>query len=182
MAIVRFREQYQFLSSMYPVTNGVETQDGIQVASVEIGYQADKFDDYRARARVLNSGNGYEAKRLSRMLTNEGGLKEREDWAEKKLGVMQWYVHQKFGRNPDVAEKLVDTHPQTIVEGNTWGDTYWGARPLKQDGLWLGQNNLGNMLMTTRLLLLEGIDLVHENSTISAQKESPLRTWGPFDI
>ena len=54
-------------------------------------------------------------------------------------------LQQKFS-DPSLAEKLISTHPNQLVEGNTWGDRFWGV-DLKTR---LGQNRLGRLLMILR--------------------------------
>ncbi len=162
MAISLFRNEHFFLSSMYDqLPNGVETRDGMIVSSAEIGYQADKFaHDPRRRARILAMPNGFAAKSLATRMRRREGATERPGWEEgEKIGAMRWYVRQKFGRNPDVAELLVQTGDEEIIEGNKRGDRFWGAVP-DEDGVFKGRNQLGLILMDTRSLLLADVDLV----------------------
>jgi predicted NAD-dependent protein-ADP-ribosyltransferase YbiA (DUF1768 family) len=67
-------------------------------------------------------------------------------------------------RPPDLRDLLLGTGEATLIEGNTWGDDYWGAVANAQDvqePLWLaadgtyltGRNWLGRILMTTRELM-----------------------------
>jgi len=53
-------------------------------------------------------------------------------------------VRAKFEQNPDLAAKLIATGDEELVEGNTWGDTYWGVCR------GVGQNKLGKILMNVR--------------------------------
>ena len=50
----------------------------------------------------------------------------------------------KFTQNPELAEKLLATGEQELVEGNNWNDTFWGMCRGK------GKNMLGNILMKIR--------------------------------
>lgn len=54
----------------------------------------------------------------------------------------------KFSEDP-YKTKLICTYPQSLVEGNTWNDTYWGVC----NGI--GDNNLGKLLMQVRDQLQE---------------------------
>ena len=56
---------------------------------------------------------------------------------------------EKFNQNTDIAQKLMNTGDAILIEGNYWGDTYWG----KCNGV--GQNNLGKILMKFREELFE---------------------------
>jgi predicted NAD-dependent protein-ADP-ribosyltransferase YbiA (DUF1768 family) len=54
---------------------------------------------------------------------------------------------QKF-QDPDLADRLRATRTRKLIEGNWWGDTYWGV----SDGV--GENQLGELLMRIRTKLL----------------------------
>ena len=43
-----------------------------------------------------------------------------------------------------MASRLINTGDAILIEGNTWGDTYWGVC----DGV--GENRLGKLLMEVR--------------------------------
>jgi predicted NAD-dependent protein-ADP-ribosyltransferase YbiA (DUF1768 family) len=58
-------------------------------------------------------------------------------------------VTAKFGQHPDYRERLLETGQRTIVELNSWDDTYWGADI--ETGL--GRNVLGRILMGVRSTL-----------------------------
>ena len=45
---------------------------------------------------------------------------------------------------PELRTKLLETDDAELIEGNTWGDTYWGTCS------GIGQNHLGKLLMKTR--------------------------------
>jgi ribA/ribD-fused uncharacterized protein len=67
----------------------------------------------------------------------------RKDWNEKKLEIMNWAVREKF-KDAKLAEMLLDTGDEELVEGNTWNDTFWGVCEGK------GHNHLGKILMCVR--------------------------------
>jgi len=50
----------------------------------------------------------------------------------------------KFTQNADLAERLLATGDEMLIESNDWGDRIWG----QVDGL--GQNYLGKILMRIR--------------------------------
>ena len=68
----------------------------------------------------------------------------RTDWSQIKLEVMADLLWQKFIINPKLRSMLLATGDRELVEGNTWGDTFWG----KCGGV--GTNHLGNLLMRLR--------------------------------
>jgi predicted NAD-dependent protein-ADP-ribosyltransferase YbiA (DUF1768 family) len=59
---------------------------------------------------------------------------------------MEQVIRAKFTQNPVLATRLLATGSMPLVEGNTWGDTFWGvdARTGK------GGNHLGEILMAIR--------------------------------
>jgi predicted NAD-dependent protein-ADP-ribosyltransferase YbiA (DUF1768 family) len=67
---------------------------------------------------------------------------------------MEDLSRQKFS-HPELRQKLLDTGSCTLVEGNTWGDTFWGVC----DGV--GENHLGKLLMTIRADLESDPSLAH---------------------
>ncbi len=62
-------------------------------------------------------------------------LKISDCWEEMRYGVMHILNREKYLCNPELAEKLIATHPHPIVEvsrtvdrsGKPWGDRYWGV-------------------------------------------------------
>ena len=61
---------------------------------------------------------------------------------------MEYLLLQKFFI-PELREKLLATGNEELIEGNWWGDTYWGVCKGK------GENNLGKSLMKIRTELQE---------------------------
>lgn len=56
---------------------------------------------------------------------------------------MFYLLMKKFNQEP-FHSKLIATGDSQLIEGNTWGDTYWGVCRGK------GQNKLGKLLMKVR--------------------------------
>ena len=86
---------------------------------------------------------GSQAKKISKKLN------ARPDWNKIKFDLMYEICQEKFNQNTDIAQKLMNTGDAILIEGNYWGDTYWG----KCNGV--GQNNLGKILMKIREELFE---------------------------
>lgn len=149
MSIDKFRNEHYFLSNMSPLPVGIVTPDGITVYTSEHLYQSAKLVRAASRRMVQEAVNGYAARQTLRSLV-EKGESIRGDWNEVRVGIMRASVCAKFITNPGFAAKLLDTDGE-LVEGNTWGDTFWGVSPPPPHGL--GQNMLGQILMETRDLL-----------------------------
>ena len=59
---------------------------------------------------------------------------------------MEEIVRAKFGQNPVLADKLLATGDTLLIEGNTWGDKFWGV----DTRVGQGENHLGKILMKVR--------------------------------
>ena len=130
-----FRDEYFFLSNFYPVEIKL---DGIVYPNAEAAFQAQKTLDVEERRKFSMLKNPVQAKRLGRK------VKLRDDWEEVKLDIMTEIVSQKFLQHPHLIEMLLQTGNEELVEGNRWGDRFWGVCKGK------GQNNLGKILMKIR--------------------------------
>ncbi len=132
--ITSFKGEYRWLSNFWltPVT-----YQGYVYPSTENAYQAAK--SYR-----FVDGNPFltctpaKSKRLSRQRII------RTDWDDVKLDVMRAVLVQKFCPGSYLAAQLVATGAAEIIEGNTWGDIFWGVC----DGV--GENHLGRLIMEIR--------------------------------
>jgi ribA/ribD-fused uncharacterized protein len=130
-----FRDEYFFLSNFYPVEIKL---DGIVYPNAETAFQAQKTLDDEERRKFSMLKNPVQAKRLGRK------VKLRDDWEEVKLDIMTEIVSQKFLQHPHLIEMLLQTGDEELVEGNKWGDRFWGVCKGK------GENHLGKILMKIR--------------------------------
>lgn len=131
-----FREEYEFLSNFYPAKLLFE---GIVYDNAESAYQAQKLADPQARKQFAHR-YADEAKRMGQ------ALDIRADWEQVKLERMRRIVDAKFTQNPLLAKRLVETGSRRLMEGNYWGDTYWGVDLHTREG----ENYLGQLLMELR--------------------------------
>lgn len=142
--IVSFSGEYRWLSNFYmsPVVMASPhpTLAPFIYASVEHAYQAAKpvaRCDHDAIAKTSTAGR---AKTLGRLLT------PRQDWDDVKDDVMTSAVAAKFAPGSPLAFRLLLTGNARLVEGNHWGDLYWGM--CSRTGV--GENRLGEILMACR--------------------------------
>lgn len=70
----------------------------------------------------------------------------REDWEQVKSKIMYQVCLDKFTRNEDLKQKLIDTGDKVLIEANSWGDAYYGYDVDNKEGL----NMLGEILMKIR--------------------------------
>lgn len=134
--ITSFSGEYRFLSNFW--MSPVEYK-GIVYPSSEHAYQAAKTphkDISEAFSEIKSPGA---VKRLGQSVA------VRSDWEEVKIGVMREIVTAKFEQNDELMEMLMATKGHELIEGNTWGDTFWGQSPLGN-----GKNELGKILMSIR--------------------------------
>ena len=66
-----------------------------------------------------------------------------ESWFTNNIHLMEQLLRIKF-QDPDLKEKSLETGNQPLVEGNYWGDVFWGV--CKGEG----RNHLGRLLMKIR--------------------------------
>jgi ribA/ribD-fused uncharacterized protein len=133
--ISSFSNEYSWLSNFSPVRIDLQ---GFSFNSAEAAYQAMKCPE---RAGEFVGLSAHEAKRLGRR------VQLRPDWGEVRLDVMRSILRDKF-YDEILRELLLLTGDVELVEGNHWGDTFWGVC----NGV--GDNWLGKLLMDLRTELL----------------------------
>ncbi len=147
-----FKGHYAFLSNFYPEPVQVKS---ILCASAEHAYQAAKTLDPAEREKILGAKTAAGAKKAGARCTL------RPDWEDVKVSVMRFIIECKFPDIPQGAPKthlsvrLWNTYPKSLVEGNTWGDDFWGCvkPPDAPLGPWVGANMLGVLLTARRAQL-----------------------------
>jgi len=140
LLIDSFQGEYRWLSNFWPA---VVEWGGRKYPTVEHAYQVAKFDkrpDIQDRIRSMR-GPG-QAKREAKCWRRY----VRKDWSAVRVVIMKELLQQKFAI-PTLREKLLQTGQVTLIEGNTWGDTFWGVCH------GIGYNTLGKLLMEIRTTL-----------------------------
>lgn len=131
-----FDGNFAFLSNFYPAIVHFE---GHKYSSNEHAFQAAKTFNEMEKSFVASAPTPGIAKRRGRSVSL------RKDWEFVKDSIMYDLVLNKFKNNEDLKQKLLNTGNEELVEGNYWGDTYWGVDVKKG-----GQNKLGKILMRVR--------------------------------
>ena len=131
--IDNFRGPHGFLSNFWPCSVVLEE---VIYDTVENAYVAAKTLDLPLRYKIAEMRPG-PAKRFGRTLTL------RSDWEEVKLPLMHGLLQQKFN-SENLRHLLLSTGDRELIEGNNWGDTFWGVYGGK------GHNHLGKLLMRVR--------------------------------
>lgn len=130
--INKFADDYSFLSNYYPC---IVVYNGYTFQSSEAAYQAQKDP---SRINEFINLDADDSKHLARKVML------RPDWEDIKVQIMEEIVRAKFTQNKDLAEKLLATGEEELVEGNYWRDRFWGVYEGE------GQNHLGKILMQIR--------------------------------
>lgn len=134
--ITSFKGKFHFLSNFYfsPFIYEKRTFN-----TVEHGFQCHKTKDSMWRSLITNAQSPGQAKRIGRTCPL------RSNWEEIKEDIMMAMLRAKFSE-PEMEQKLLATYERELIEGNTWGDVYWG----KDLHSGRGKNRLGILLMKLR--------------------------------
>jgi ribA/ribD-fused uncharacterized protein len=136
---------------------------GVFITTTEHGYQAAKCENPEEREEILIAKTPGRAKALGQKVAL------RPDWEDVKDHVMYTLLRRKFASiNKELHDQLLATGNEILVEGNDWGDRYWGAEKVPRrsgiectedhwwpedgssDYKWVGKNQLGILLMQVR--------------------------------
>ena len=109
----------------------------ISFATVEHAYQAAKTDNLLEKFKISQCSTPGEAKRLGQK------LELIDNWDNLKVDIMHDLLRAKF-TIPELRQKLLDTGNRVLIEGNNWGDKFWGVCEGE------GENMLGELLMQVR--------------------------------
>lgn len=138
--IESFSGEYRFLSNFWRAPT---EYDGEVYPTSEHAYQAAKTLNHQERQAVKEMPTPGTAKVYGTQVTL------RSDWETIKLDVMEQVLLSKFSRSQGLRAKLLATGDAELIEGNKWGDTFWGVCK------GVGQNQLGKILMKVRATLDE---------------------------
>lgn len=140
--VTNFRGTYYFLSNFFPISLAYK---GEPYASVEHAYQAAKAVREQDRLLIQRQPSAPKAKFEGK------NIQIRQDWNFVKVGIMLDLLRLKF-KNPKMRMALIHTRDKELIEGNWWGDTFWGVCEGE------GQNMLGKLLMHVRWEIQEGLE------------------------
>lgn len=129
-----FTGEYRWLSNFHPCV--IKVNDHV-FPSVEHAFQAAKSENPHDWDYIRGLASPGQAKGAGRR------LKMRPDWDDIKIEVMRELIKIKF-TNPQLRQLLVNTGNAQLIEGNHWGDTFWGQCR------GVGHNYLGKLLMNER--------------------------------
>ena len=145
--IAEFRGAYSWASNFYWAPFYVQ---GSQFNTNEHFFAACKTSDPNWCNRIAAAETAAAAKKLGQQAPL------RPNWLQVRIGVMANGLWYKFFQHPDLQAKLIETHPQPLVEGNWWHDNFWGNCMCGNKSgnhpqcLEEGKNVLGQLLMAHR--------------------------------
>lgn len=144
--ICEFEGKYAFLSNFFPSSILYE---GIVYPTNEHFFQAMKTLNQEERKKIAAADTPGKAKRLGRH------VQLRADWEQIKVDVMRTGLMLKF-TDAELAQKLIDTGDEELIEGNWWHDNTWGSCFCNDCIHKPGRNLLGMLLMELRKELIYG--------------------------
>ena len=129
--IDNYRGAYWFLSNFSPSRI---LWRGKYWATIEHAFQAAKTDDEDWQERIRTAKTPGEANGLGKICPR------RANWDAERVGIMRELLTIKF-TDPSLRAKLLATGSRPLIEGNTWGDRFWGVCK------GTGENMLGQLQM-----------------------------------
>ena len=140
-----FDGHWAFLSNFY--WSEIEFE-GITYPTNEHFFQAMKTLDVNERRAIANCRTPGQAKRMGRRVAL------RPDWEDIKESVMLEGLCLKF-TDEQLADWLLETGDEELVEGTTWHDNEWGNCSCPKCAHIEGKNKLGRLLMQVRDMIKE---------------------------
>lgn len=133
-----FNDERYFLSNFWSVKHTFEVAGGpCTFYSTECSFQASKVEDPIIARSFANL-----SPRQGKIKGKEVVL--REGWDDMRDEVMYRVNMAKYTQNPGLAEELLATGDDELIEFNHWNDKYWGVCRGE------GENKLGQVLMRIR--------------------------------
>lgn len=134
--IERFKDEHKWLSNF--AACAIEL-GGVEYPSVEHAYMSAKSDKKEWKIFCATEPKAGKVKRASK------GIVLVDNWFNIRVQVMTMCLIQKFSQEP-YRSKLIETAGIELIEGNTWGDDFWGFDINRKRG----RNILGNTIMFIR--------------------------------
>jgi ribA/ribD-fused uncharacterized protein len=140
--ITRFDGEYGFLSNFYESPIEMPSwhpAPGVIAPTVEHAFQSLKTENFDESLAILRAPSPSVAKRMGRRVVHL-----RPGWDEGRVVVMVALLRLKFAPGSELAARLAQIGHAHLVEGNAWGDCFWGVCG------GVGENWLGRSLMLVR--------------------------------
>ena len=154
--ISSFQGDNRYLSNFYPAPFKYKNR---MWDTSEHAFQAAKAVNPVDAATIRAASTPGKAKRMGRVIVI------RPDWDDIRVQVMDDIVFAKFDQNPSLKQRLLDTEDAELVEGNHWGDDFWGVPHGRH-----GENHLGKILMSVRSRLRDR-EYTQQSERIGASRD-----------
>ena len=146
MVILSFRDEFNFMSNFSACQVTLPAEHGLpamQFGSTENAYMAWKTLDLLRRQQIQAMTPA-----VAKEETRKADFPLRPDYTDaRRLEIMLALTRQKYSpANPDLRDKLLATGDALLIEGNTWGDDFFGFDLIEGRG----ENHLGRILMQVR--------------------------------
>jgi ribA/ribD-fused uncharacterized protein len=136
--IKSFNGPYSCFSNFY--LREVKYKDKIYKTK-EHAFQCQKATNQKDFDYVFEAPTPFNAKRRARKILL------RDNWNLVRTGIMKEIVFEFFKQHNDLRDILLSTDNVELIEGNDWGDIFWGVCNGE------GENHLGKILMEVRDIL-----------------------------
>lgn len=157
--VKEFKDSYSFLSNFYVFETSIQYA-GFYWTSTEVPYQYSKFDLWRMMYHEGRTStpppyevleefeNNFVSPSKSKKLSRNNKMPDevRQAFDNIKDDVMLVLISSKYSSNEYLKTRLLNTKDYELVEGNWWGDDYWGYSFKTNSGL----NKLGKLTMKIR--------------------------------
>ena len=147
--------KHRFLSNFWPCNVSLPAEDitlsdgnilslpKMDFESTEHAYMAWKTIDLKERDKIAS----FTAEKAKEYTHKEDFILRPDYSDEGRIDTMRTVVEQKFSkRNPELRQMLLETKEASIIEGNIWGDDFFGLDLTTGQGA----NHLGQILMYVR--------------------------------
>lgn len=145
--IGEFKGDNAWLSNFYPA---IVVWHNYPFHTVENAYQASKL-----RCPTIEELRAIDFMRPGAAKQKMRGVARRSN----HLSIMRQLLVQKFSW-PELRDKLIATGTERLIEGNYWGDTYWGVSAKSGQG----DNHLGRLLMAVRSELAAPVSTIEQGA------------------
>lgn len=156
--IAMFKGPNEFLSNFY--TPVIIIHENVEYGSSEHLYNALKTNSQFFRRIIAAQPTPGRSKKFGRLVQLQPGWDDR-----LRIPAMQFVLRTKFS-DPVLAEMLLNTGTQELIEGNWWHDNFWGDCNCTKCKNKKGLNNLGKVLMEIRADIPFGLSNLHKQEYI----------------
>lgn len=134
--VERFKGDYAFMDNRFGCPF---VWEGIRYNTAEAAFLSSKCQDESERKVYANCSIDKAIVRAKEQIPYPG-------WEDARLDIMESILTAKFGQNPVLMKKLLETGDHILVNGNSKQETFWGVDLYS----WIGENHLGKIIMRIR--------------------------------